>query len=138
MDLIDKILEKLEHLKKYLAFLEEEKDITVQEYITDHKRKAVIDHYLQQAIECCIDIAECLISDQRLPPAESARQAIEILGENQIIPTKLSKKIGEAASFRNILVHDYVRIDPEKIINGLKNDLGNFYEFIKKIKEFLS
>jgi len=39
--------------------------------------------------------------------------------------------------FRNILVHRYGKIDDKLAFRILKENLGDFYEFMKEIEEFL-
>ncbi|HZK44465.1 MAG TPA: HepT-like ribonuclease domain-containing protein [Syntrophomonadaceae bacterium] len=40
-----------------------------------------------------------------------------------IVSKSFSKRLGNMAGFRNILVHDYTKIKPEIIINILKKDI---------------
>jgi uncharacterized protein YutE (UPF0331/DUF86 family) len=39
--------------------------------------------------------------------------------------------------FRNIIVHDYDKVDPEIVITILKKDLNDFVEYKNVILEFL-
>jgi uncharacterized protein YutE (UPF0331/DUF86 family) len=41
------------------------------------------------------------------------------------------------ARFRNIVVHDYERIDPEIVIGILKNNLGDFEDFKASVIKYL-
>ncbi|MFH1491705.1 MAG: HepT-like ribonuclease domain-containing protein [Pseudomonadota bacterium] len=41
------------------------------------------------------------------------------------------------AKFRNIIVHDYARIDPEIVVRILKNDLVDFKGFAKDILAYM-
>ena len=41
------------------------------------------------------------------------------------------------AKFRNIVVHDYARIDPEIVIGILKKNLGDFKRFAKEVLQFV-
>ena len=41
------------------------------------------------------------------------------------------------ASFRNLLVHEYMEIDRRRVYRVLKNDLGDFERFIKAASKLL-
>lgn len=64
-------------------------------------------------------------------------EVFEILGKQKIIPAKLAGNFSNLAKFRNILVHDYVDVDLQKIYNYLQNDLGDFEKFIMALAKFL-
>ncbi len=60
-----------------------------------------------------------------------------VLKKEKIISSQLAQKFMAIAQFRNILVHDYVKIDLKKIYQYLQNDLDDFKKFIVAISKFL-
>lgn len=136
-DGINKIYSKIESLKSYLLILNKIKDITLDEIEKDAIKRGAIERYLQLSIESCIDIAEFIISDQRLPAPLTSKETIEILGRKKIIDEEFSKRFSKAASFRNILIHDYLKIDYKELLRNLKENLRDFDYFIKEILKFL-
>lgn len=134
---INKIYSKIESLKSYLSILNKIKDITLEEVEKDPIKRGAIERYLQLAIESCIDIAELIISDQRLPAPLTSKEAIELLGKEKITDEDFSKRFSKAASFRNILIHDYLKIDYKELLRNLKENLKDFDYFIKEILKFL-
>lgn len=134
---INKIYSKIEALKSYILILNNTKDITLDEIEKDPIKRGAIERYLQLAIESCIDIAELIISDQRLPAPLTSKETIEILGREKIIDEDFSKRFSKAVGFRNILIHDYLRIDYKELLRNLKENLKDFDRFIKEILKFL-
>jgi uncharacterized protein YutE (UPF0331/DUF86 family) len=49
----------------------------------------------------------------------------------------LLPNLSKMAQFRNILVHDYAKIEPDIIHGILKNNVADFQKFIKEINEAL-
>lgn len=137
LNAVDKIYARIENLKDYISILESLQNVNLSELQNDPIKKGALERYLQLAIEACVDIAEILISDQRLRTPQTAREAIEILGERGILDEGFSGKFSKAVGFRNILIHDYVKIDYEIVLKNLKNNLSDFHRFIKEILEFL-
>lgn len=86
--------------------------------------------------ECVIDIAEIIISECELKKPEEYRESIEILGEAGIIPSEFAYRFAPVASFRNILVHEYIKVDLEEVHRHLQIDLNDFEEFSKYIVKY--
>lgn len=136
-DNIDKIFLRIEALKQYVSVLESLKNITFEELEKDDVKRGAVERYLQLAIEACIDIAELIISDQRFAAPATYREAIIVLGKEKILDEEFARHFSEAAGFRNILIHDYVKIDYNRLQNYLQNNLSDFHTFIKNILKFL-
>lgn len=49
-------------------------------------------------------------------------------------PTELTEQLKKMAQFRNIVVHDYLRIQPEIVYAILTKNIGDIREFAKTIK----
>lgn len=131
------VILRLDKLKEYIKFLNEIKKITKESYISSPMTYGASERFLHLAIECTIDIANHLISDLRFRKPESNRDIFEILYENKIIGEKLKESLCSMASFRNILVHDYLKLDRGIVYDIIKNNLKDFDEFIKIAVEYL-
>ncbi len=59
------------------------------------------------------------------------------MGEHKIIPKPFSEKLQKWAGFRNVLVHNYVRLDLDKVYDTLQKDLGDIGKFAKVFAKFL-
>ena len=132
-DNFDKIILRIEVLKRYLKRLEELKTTDADTLINNEDLAAVVEHRLHLAIEACVDIAELIIVDQSLKTPGSYRETIEILGESGVINRQFARQFANAVSFRNILIHDYVNVDYHKVAQYLKENLDDFKRFIKEV-----
>ncbi|MCD6221072.1 DUF86 domain-containing protein [bacterium] len=138
--MIDKetINEKLENLKKYVGYLKEYRKFSLEDIKKDYTLQGAIRYYLQIACECVIDICEIIISGLGLPKPDTARDSIEMLGENGILPLEFSLKISKMTGLRNILVHEYAKIDISEIYNHLQKKLDDFSQFAKLIATWIN
>lgn len=96
-----------------------------------------IERGIQISIECVIDISNIIISVLDIEKPDTYREVILSLGENKILPQKFSKEIANMISFRNILVHDYMRIDEKIIIDILHTHLDDFAKFVNYINKWI-
>ena len=86
-------------------------DITPESLAGDPLLQAAVERWLQVSVEACIDIAYHVISERGWTPPDAARSAFETLTTHGLIPADLAERLTRAAGMRNILVHDYVRVD---------------------------
>ena len=52
-------------------------------------------------------------------------------GESGFIPKPFSRKIAPMGGFRNILVHDYLKVDPRKVYVALQGHLADIERFAR-------
>lgn len=63
----------------------------------------------------------------RVPDAGAA--TFEVLGEAGVIPHDLAASLARMVGFRNILVHDYARLDPAIVVRALTTNLDDVRRF---------
>lgn len=76
-----------------------------------------------------------VLKDLKRP--EDNGDIISVLVGNKIISKKLSEKLIGIVNFRNILVHDYEKIDREIVYKKLQKNLDDFSDFKKNIVKYL-
>ncbi len=128
---------KLRFLKEYLTDLEEYETISLNDYRQSKKDQRFVERTLQLACESCLDAAAHLVSRLGFREARDNKDLFVILFENGVISESTSQAMVKMSKFRNIVVHDYARIDPEIVIGILKNDLRDFTAFASEIIRLL-
>ncbi len=129
----DLLMTRLNKLTEYISFLDGIKKYTEIEYIKDPFIYGSSERFLHLAIECAIDIGNHIISDMRYRKPETNRDIFEILYENEVIPLELKENLSNMASFRNILVHDYIKLDRSLVYNIIVENLDDLRSFMKEI-----
>ena len=133
----DVIQSKLRYLQEYLEDLAEYRDITMSNYTASKKDQRFVERTLHLACECCIDIAAHFVSRKALRAPKDNKDLFTILHENRIISASVGEAMTKMVQFRNIVVHDYARIDPEIVIGILRRDVDDLKEFAAEILDFL-
>lgn len=137
MTLHEKVSNKLEKLKEYAGYLKSYQKYTLDDLTKDHTLRGAVERYLHLSAECVIDIAEIMIAELGLRKPEEYREAIDILGESGILPDEFAYHFAPLAGFRNILVHEYTKIDLAEVYRHLQEDLSDFEKFAGYIIEYL-
>ena len=134
----DVIQSKLRYLQEYLQDLAEYRDITLSNYTASKKDQRFVERTLHLACECCIDIAAHLVSRKALRVPKDNKDLFSVLHESGIITAPVRESMMKMAQFRNIVVHDYARIDPEIVIGILGHDVHDLKKFAAEILDFLA
>ncbi len=134
------ITNRLKRLAEEVAYLKQERDATpnLHAYQRNQRLKKAVERSLQVAIEVCFDVSQRIISIEGLPPASTYRETFEILHQAGILSSELTLRLKQMVGFRNLIVHDYTRIDDERVYGILKRRLGDFEAFAEEIERYLS
>lgn len=138
--MVDKLLigRKLAQIDTYLEQIREYSKVSLSAYKNDWKIQRVVERTLQILIELCIDVANHLISDKNMRLPTGYADTFRVLVENGIISENLFKKMEKMAKFRNIIVHQYEKIEPSIVVSILRKNLGDFEKYKRSIVKYLS
>lgn len=133
----DIVASRLGKLREYLGYLKKLKRHSYREFADEPVIRGSVERYLHLAIESCLDLGNHLIADQELRRAEDYKDIFLILGEAKVIPKSFAHRIAPMGGFRNILVHDYLKLDPRKVHQFLQQRLPDFQRFARFMAKFL-
>ena len=88
-------------------------------------------------IETCTDIANHIISDRGMRPPTAYSDTFRVLLENNIINSEMFGTMEKMAKFRNVVVHQYEKVDAEIVIVILKRHLKDFDKFKEVILSYM-
>jgi uncharacterized protein YutE (UPF0331/DUF86 family) len=125
----DLLLRRLADLDQYVDQVSEFRVATIDEYRRDWKTQRIVERTLQMAIEACLDVANHIVADRQLRVASTYAEIFDVLGDAGLLEQNLREAMIRMARFRNILVHDYARIDPGIVVRILHEGLDDFRRF---------
>lgn len=129
---------KMKELQKNLILLKTVAiNINEENLKEDMIRYWGIERGVQISIECVLDISNIIISTLDIEKPDTYRECILILSKEGIIPKKFAKEIANMVSFRNILVHDYMRVEEKIMVDILKTHLDDFVKFMNYINNWI-
>ena len=134
----NKIISKLQKLDEYIKYLKEVQKINKNQFVEDYHFFGLAERYLQLSIEILLDVGKLLIVIKGLKRPEENQEIFSALRDEKIISEKLADNLMGVANFRNILVHDYEKIDREIVYEKLRNNLDDFENFKKEIVGYVN
>lgn len=125
---------KISAVKKYLGYLEFFKKYSQKEIEENLLVKGAVERYLYLATQATIDLAEAFLAFKNFRKPTTLREPFYILNEENIISVELSEKLSDMAGFRNIVAHDYEKMDYAIIVDIVQNKLKDIQDFIEVIE----
>ena len=121
------------------GFLEELKSIvpaSLDEYNSSIEKKAACERYVEKIVEAITDLAFLVIKIKKLKIPEDDIDAFNILLDNKMIDDSTATKLKNAKGMKNIISHQYRKIDDEVVFEAINEDLEkDVKEFIRSIKK---
>jgi uncharacterized protein YutE (UPF0331/DUF86 family) len=122
--------EKIKRLEENLVTLEEfRKNTSLDDLLRDKIKQWALRYGILECIQEIIDISCALVSSNNLGNPKNYRECIDILIKNGYISEELGKRLISMVGLRNLLVHEYIKIDLSRLYEFL-NNLNDFREFI--------
>lgn len=133
----DLIMEKIADIEKSISLLDRIAVIEKKDLLNDQIAISGAKYQLILAIEAAQNICNHLAARLAKEAPKSYADCFRILEENRIISKDLALNLVSMAKFRNLLVHQYGRVDDSIVYSVLKNDTRDLINYTDQIKSFL-
>jgi len=138
----ERILGKMAELDGYLNELRQILPKSFDDYIRSIEKRRACERLLQIAVEAVIDTCAMLVQGLRLGLPAEEDDVFDKLAQHGVLSRKMVKTLRRMKGFRNILVHEYGRVDDRIVFDVAVNRLGDFEDFkqevLKAIQKLLS
>ncbi|MCK4778415.1 MAG: DUF86 domain-containing protein [Actinomycetia bacterium] len=132
---LENIEKKIYMIKEYIGIIDELKPDCLKRIRTDKIYRGSVLYYLYILSDSCISLAEMVIKHESLPKPQTYFEAIDMLGEHNIIPSDFAFEFAKITGLRNFLAHDYEKVDYEEICKLMIekiDDINKYLFFIEK------
>ena len=130
------IEQHIQNMEEALTELGRYGNISFEEFERDLSLRWIVEKGLEILIQNLLDIGAHLLASQIKNDWEDYGEVILKLGKHRVIPQAFSDKIKGMAGLRNILIHEYLKIDLDKLFDYLKYRLEDFVLFIQYIRAY--
>jgi uncharacterized protein YutE (UPF0331/DUF86 family) len=103
----------------------------------DFRAEWVTERGLQLGAEVLLDIGNHILSAHFGVSAQDQEDVIAQLGRCGVIDQDLRERLKGLGGFRNILVHDYLRLDPSRVGAVLSRAPRDFSDFAAAVRGWL-
>ena len=127
----------LQNMEEALANLGRYRDLSFQDFRKDLSLVWIAERGFEILIQNLLDIGAHILASEIKNDWDDYGEIILKLGHHAILPMDFSERIQGMAGLRNILIHEYLRVDVTKLHDYLKNRLGDFTDYMSHIKKYL-
>lgn len=128
---------KLEYLRKQLEQLEPYRALSQEEIFSGIEKRYTVERLLELSIQSVIDCSRLLVSLEDWRKLRDERDAFLILVERKVIDEDLAERLLRAKGFRNVLVHEYVDIDPMLLFSHVRSGVEDLWVFAQQLAAYL-
>ncbi len=131
------ITNKILDIEKSLSLLNNIAKTPLDEFLADQILVSGAKYQLILAVEAAQSICNHLAARVAREAPQSYADCFRILGESGVITKELAGKLASMARFRNLLVHQYGKVNDSIVYDILKNDITDLDRYIEEITPLL-
>lgn len=133
------ICNKLQVLLKYYRELQEiAGTLTVQEYLTQLAVRRAVERQIQLIVETSTDVNNMILKHLHKQPSKDYFNSFIDLAENEVIDMAFALDIAPSTGLRNILVHEYTKIDDTTVYHSIQSVFINYRRYLKDVAAYLN
>lgn len=129
----DILMAKASSVKRHVKRVEEKCKIDLKVFLSDIDRQEIVMFNLQMAVQNCIDMAAHIISEEGLGIPGSTSEMFYLLAENSYLDDQLTEKMVNATGFRNLIVHEYAKIEIKQVYDIANKNITDLNDYIKSV-----
>ncbi|HLK12294.1 MAG TPA: DUF86 domain-containing protein [Candidatus Binatia bacterium] len=134
---VEALRERLAKLEEVVSRLREVAGVTREDFLRDYRRQWLAERGLELAAQAVLDIGNHILAGQFGESATEYEGIVRSLAARHVVSAALGKQLQGLGGFRNILVHGYLGIDPEKVYAALQRSARDFTDFEAEILAWL-
>jgi uncharacterized protein YutE (UPF0331/DUF86 family) len=130
------IEKRLDELVARLARLRPLQAESREAFDEDPYLRDIVERNLEVAAQCCLDVANRIIALEGAQKPADYHEAIVRMGQIGVVSPGFARQLAHIAGFRNVLVHEYVQLDWDRVYRNLQK-LDDLEEYATRIRVWL-
>lgn len=103
----------------------------------DHLKLHTVERLFQLIVDTAVDMNTHIIVESQIHIPDDYQSTFITLGAHKMLPMDFALKIAPSVGLRNLVVHKYGRVDIKRMIDDIKNEIGQYQEYLGYIRGFL-
>jgi len=134
----DIVINKIQSIQRCVERARQEYQLDPDGFATNYTRQDAAALNLLRACEQSIDLANHLIQTCKMGIPTASAESFDLLRAKQVIDLTLSERLKKMVHFRNIVIHQYQRMDIEIVISVILSGMDDLILFCDYVKAFIS
>lgn len=134
---VEIIVEKAEFVEECLSILSSKQSTSRAQYRDNPEIRDVVERRFEKATQACIDVARVILKDVDGQAPASNAATMKRLGELDVLSDATADAMARAASFRNVLAHEYGDVLDHDVVYDALQDLARYRDFLYEVRGYL-
>lgn len=134
---VEMIRNRLQAIDENVRLLGQLKGVPLKDIASDPWKLGGAKYYLQTAVEAVLDICKYLVAHAQHGMPEKYSDLAMLLSHEGVFPKEFAERLIRMIGLRNILVHQYLQVNLEKMYEPIRENLGDFDEFARHVVAYL-
>lgn len=131
------IISKLANIQNYLQELKLILQHSSREIIEDNLKLHTVERLFQLIVDSAIDINTHLITTTEATVPSDYQSTFITLGEQKILDSDFALKIAPSVGLRNLIIHQYGKVDLKRVVDDVKSEIDQYVEYLKMIRKYI-
>lgn len=129
---------KLQQIEQYHGeLLEKQRSLSKAEFLEATTEQRAVERMFENAIQACSDLAQHVATQSFGYDGETAKGAVRVLGQEDVLEEPTVDTLVAAIGFRNVLAHEYGQVDAEQVYETLQTGLEVYESFSQQIANWV-
>ena len=132
----DFIRRKISLIQDELAHLVELSRFSFNEVVSDFVKQSAVERILERTISRAIDVNNHLLSElasKDTSPPKDFKETFMRMAELGVYPVEFAGQISRSVGTRNVLVHEYDKVDYQKIYDSVSDCLRDYHQYCEYV-----
>ncbi len=134
----ESIIARMAFIETELLDLERFRTTDWKTFLNNRDMRRNIERIVENIANACIDIGKIILAGEATEMPSTYKEVIEKLGLMNLISMELAEELGDLVVIRNILAHQYLDLEWEKIKQFLAKGPERVKEFIQTVQKAAS
>lgn len=133
----DVAINKIQSIQRCVERALEEYTAAGENFGADYTRQDAAILNIVRSCEFAIDLANHIVKSFKMGIPTSSAESFDLLQKKSVIDAALAEGLKKMTSFRNVVVHDYKKIDIEIVRSVITKDIKDLITFTEKTLDFI-
>lgn len=134
----DIVINKIQSIQRCVRRAREEYEADRAGFATNYTRQDAALLNVLRACETAIDLANYVIRAHKLGIPVSSADSFKLLRAAQIIDARLAERMEKMVGFRNMVIHQYTKVDIQIVEAVIISELDELLAFADRIREYVN
>lgn len=128
---------KLEQIEQYHGELKaKQQSLSRKQLLKDTTEQRAVERMFENAIQACSDLAQHVATHDFDFDGSAAKEAVRVLGQEGVIDEEAMNTLVSAIGFRNVLAHEYGKVDYSEVYESLQTGLEVYDTFSRQVAQW--